>query len=96
MADDGYSQITSIDYSPVAIERLQRQYPGHPGLHYAVADARCMPQYNDCSFGGILDKGTLDALLCGDNEAADAAALLGQVWRLLQPGAAYVLITSGQ
>jgi hypothetical protein len=40
MADDGYSLITSIDYSPVAIKRLQRQYPGYPGLHYAVADAR--------------------------------------------------------
>jgi len=55
-----------------------------------------MPQYGEGSFGGVLDKGTLDALLCGDNEASDAAALLGEVWRLLQPGAAYVMITSGQ
>ncbi|KAF6262157.1 S-adenosyl-L-methionine-dependent methyltransferase [Scenedesmus sp. NREL 46B-D3] len=95
MADDGYNKITSIDYSPVAIQRLQQLYPGYGGrLTYAVADARSMPQYPDAGFSGVLDKGTLDALLCGDTEAADAAALLGEVWRLLQPGAAYVMITS--
>jgi hypothetical protein len=96
MADDGYTKITSVDYSPVAVQRLQQLYPGYQDqLTYAVADARSMPQYPDAGFAGVLDKGTLDALLCGDTEAADAAALLGVVWRLLQPGAAYVMITSG-
>ncbi|WIA12444.1 hypothetical protein OEZ85_012480 [Tetradesmus obliquus] len=95
MADDGYNKVTSIDYSPVAIQRLQDLYPGYSQqLSYAVADARSMPQYPDAGYAGVLDKGTLDALLCGDTEAADAAALLGEVWRLLQPGAAYVMITS--
>jgi hypothetical protein len=97
MADDGYNRITSIDYSPVAVQRLQQLYPGYDGqLAYAVADARSMPQYGDAVFAGVLDKGTLDALLCGDTEATDVAALLGEVWRLLQPGAAYVMITSGE
>jgi ubiquinone/menaquinone biosynthesis C-methylase UbiE len=54
MADDGYSHITSIDYSPVAIQRLQQAYPARPQLEYAVADARAMPQYPDCGFGGVL------------------------------------------
>jgi ubiquinone/menaquinone biosynthesis C-methylase UbiE len=54
MADDGYSHITSIDYSPVAIERLQQTYPARPQLEYAVADARAMPQYESSSFGGVL------------------------------------------
>eukprot|EP00882_Tetradesmus_deserticola_P019688 GHRQ01021216.1.p1 GENE.GHRQ01021216.1~~GHRQ01021216.1.p1 ORF type:complete len:245 (+),score=49.68 GHRQ01021216.1:185-919(+) len=97
MADDGYNNITSIDYSPVAIKRLQQLYPGYQSqLSYAVADARSMPQYPDAGFSGVLDKGTLDALLCGDTEAADAAALMGEVWRLLQSGAAYIMVTSGE
>lgn len=54
MADDGYAKITSIDYSPVAIQRLQQTYPARPQLAYAVADARSMPQYQDGSFGGVL------------------------------------------
>ena len=96
MADDGYTHITNTDYSPVAIERLRSLYPSYNDrLSYAVADARSMPQYADGCFHGVLDKGTLDALLCGDTDERDAAALLGEVWRLLAPGAAYVMITSG-
>lgn len=38
--------------------------------------------------------GTLDALLCGDCGEEDAARLLAEAWRLLAPGAAYVMITS--
>lgn len=54
MADDGYGHITSIDYSPVAIQRLQQAYAARPQLEYAVANARAMPQYADSSFGGVL------------------------------------------
>ncbi len=53
-----------------------------------------MPQYADASFGGVLDKGTLDALLCGDSDAADSAAMLAEVHRLLAPGGAYLCVTS--
>eukprot|EP00879_Flechtneria_rotunda_P013061 GHRR01013641.1.p3 GENE.GHRR01013641.1~~GHRR01013641.1.p3 ORF type:complete len:117 (-),score=33.50 GHRR01013641.1:2971-3321(-) len=97
MADNGYQNIMSIDYSVVAIQRLQNLYPGYNRtLQYAVADARAMPQYANGGFYGVLDKGTLDALLCGDSEAADSAAMLKEVLRVLAPGAAYVMITSGQ
>jgi hypothetical protein len=42
-----------------------------------------MPQYADGAFaGGVLDKGTLDALLCGDSEEADSLALLCEVHRV--------------
>jgi hypothetical protein len=53
-----------------------------------------MPQYADASFGGVLDKGTLDALLCGDSDVADSGALLQEVHRLLAPGGSYLMVTS--
>lgn len=97
MADDGYKHITNTDYSPIAIQRLQQLYPTYNDrLSYAAADARSMPQYDDQIFHGVLDKGALDALLCGETDEKDAAAVLGEVWRLLAPGAAYVMITSGE
>jgi hypothetical protein len=53
-----------------------------------------MPQYAGASFASILDKGTLDALLCGDAADADAGAMLGECWRLLAGGGAYLMVTS--
>jgi hypothetical protein len=96
MALDGYTSIHSTDYSPVAIQRLQQLHADNPALTYAVADVRSMPEYADGSYAGVLDKGTLDALLCGDDDTAAAAQMMAEVWRLLQPGASYVMVTSGE
>ena len=43
---------------------------------------------------GVLDKGTLDALLCGDNADEDSQRMVAEVWRVLEPGGSYVMITS--
>ncbi len=35
-----------------------------------------MPQFADSSFGAVLDKGTMDAMACGEHAAADIHDLL--------------------
>lgn len=47
----------------VAIEQMSKLHASVPQLRYEWADTRSMPQYPDGAFGGVLDKGTLDALL---------------------------------
>ncbi|PNH07189.1 Methyltransferase-like protein 13 [Tetrabaena socialis] len=90
---DGYRDIVNVDYAPVCIQQLSALHAGVPGLSYEVADCRSMPQYGDASFGGLLDKGTLDALLCGESEEADSLAMLLECQRVLAPGSSYVCIT---
>jgi hypothetical protein len=91
---DGYVSIHSLDYSPVAIERLEAARAAAPAgplrdaLTYGVADMRKLEGHQDGEYGGALDKGALDALLCGDCGEADAAAALGEVrWLYLRGGA---------
>jgi len=43
----------------------------------------------------ILDKGTLDCVLCGDNSVPNAAKMMGEMYRLLAPGGHYMVITYG-
>ena len=40
-----------------------------------------MPEYADDAFDGILDKGTLDAILCGDDSTVNALAMLNECYR---------------
>jgi SAM-dependent methyltransferase len=94
MALEGYVSITSVDYAPSCIDRMAAAHAAaFPGLSYAVADARALP-YGDGAFATVLDKGTLDALLCGDSAEADAAALLAEAVRVLAPGGSYIMVTS--
>jgi len=50
-------------------------------------------QWEDASFDLILDKSTLDCLLCTDRAAA---GLLAEVYRVLKPGGVYLLISFHQ
>mmetsp|Transcript_34017 Transcript_34017/g.101200 ORF Transcript_34017/g.101200 Transcript_34017/m.101200 type:complete len:123 (-) Transcript_34017:103-471(-) len=53
-----------------------------------------MPEFEDASFSGVLDKGTLDALMCGDTAEEDASRMLSEISRVLRPGGVYMMITS--
>ena len=94
MALEGYAAVSSVDYAPACIEKMARAHAAaFPALTYAVADARALP-YADGAYVTVLDKGTLDALMCGDSAEADAAALLSEAVRVLAPGGAYIMVTS--
>lgn len=89
------AQVVNVDISPVVIEQM-RQMEQLPGQSWEVADCRNMPQFADGLFGSVLDKGTLDAVLCSSHGAADAAAYVDEVYRVLAPGGVFLLISLGQ
>jgi EEF1A lysine methyltransferase 4 len=95
LATDGYQRIVNIDYAQSCIQHLLNNKDRPAACQYQVADCRCMPEFADGSFASIIDKGTLDGLLCGANSIADATAMLREVGRVLQPGGTFVLITYG-
>ncbi|XP_028112483.1 EEF1A lysine methyltransferase 4 isoform X3 [Camellia sinensis] len=95
MVKDGYEDIMNIDISSVAIEMMRRKYEHIPQLKYMQMDARDMSFFPDESFDGVIDKGTLDSLMCGTDAPISAAQMLGEVSRLLKPGGIYMLITYG-
>ncbi|KAG1674045.1 hypothetical protein FOA52_000351 [Chlamydomonas sp. UWO 241] len=53
-----------------------------------------MPEIGDGAFAGVLDKGTLDALNCGDTADRDCAEMCAEVSRVLSPGGIYMMVTS--
>ncbi|EFJ43782.1 hypothetical protein VOLCADRAFT_65458, partial [Volvox carteri f. nagariensis] len=95
MARAGWRLIINIDYSRVVINHMADLHKGVRALEYRVADARHMPEFTDCSFEGVIDKGTLDAILCGERGAQDATAMLAECFRVLKPGFAFMLVTYG-
>ncbi|XP_050104729.1 uncharacterized protein LOC126584363 isoform X2 [Malus sylvestris] len=95
MVKDGYEDIMNIDISSVAIDMMISTYEHIPQLKYMQMDVRDMSFFPDDLFDGVIDKGTLDSLMCGNDAPISAAQMLGEVSRLLKPGGIYMLITYG-
>ncbi|KAG2671689.1 hypothetical protein I3760_13G008400 [Carya illinoinensis] len=95
MVKDGYEDIMNIDISSVAIDMMRKKYGNIPQLKYMQMDVRDMSFFPDESFDGVIDKGTLDSLMCGTDASISSAQMLGEVSRLLKPGGTYMLISYG-
>jgi len=92
MKQDDYEALVNIDISPVVIEAMKAE---NPDMEYRTLDVTDMSCFEDESFGSVLDKGTLDALLCGEGSAENADKMCSEISRLLRPGGVFVLITYG-
>lgn len=94
MVKNGYQHIMNIDLSSVAIAHMSELHKNVPQLEYKVADVRKLP-FEQGSYNGVIDKGTLDAILCGDTSVEFAHRMLRECDRVLGPGGVLVLVTYG-
>ncbi|RLN27970.1 methyltransferase-like protein 13 [Panicum miliaceum] len=95
MAKDGYKDIVNVDISSVVIEQMREKHKEIPQLTYMQMDVRDMNFFGDESFDCVLNKGTLDAMMCADDAPDGASKMLAEVARLLRPHGIYLLITYG-
>ncbi|CAA2972123.1 methyltransferase 13 [Olea europaea subsp. europaea] len=95
MVDDGYEDVVNIDISSVVIEAMQKKYSNRPHLKYIKMDVRDMSTFETGSFDAVIDKGTLDSLLCVYNSKQNSTKMLEEVSRVLKDEGVYILITYG-
>ena len=65
-----------------------------PNLPFKQMDVRSL-QYENGTMDAVLDKGTLDSILCGDGSGPNADAMLAEIYRVLSPSGVYICITYG-
>uniref|UniRef100_A0A0D9X9S9 Methyltransferase type 11 domain-containing protein n=1 Tax=Leersia perrieri TaxID=77586 RepID=A0A0D9X9S9_9ORYZ len=58
-------------------------------------DVRNMAEFESGSFDAVIDKGTLDSIMCGQNSQENASTMLEEVNRILKDKGVYILITYG-
>ena len=87
----------SVDLSRTAIETMRAHHSDKPGLKWIVADVCALPNssFPDASFSAVIDKGTLDSLLCGEGSTTTAAKYVMTVSRVLQRGGVFLIVSYG-
>jgi ubiquinone/menaquinone biosynthesis C-methylase UbiE len=63
------------------------------GVEFLQADAKDLSALTSQSFDMIVDKGTLDAVLCGKRGTSSARRIVGEVLRLLRRVGSFVLVS---
>jgi ubiquinone/menaquinone biosynthesis C-methylase UbiE len=96
LSEEGYEDITNIDFSPKVIAIMEEKCkPKFPKMSFLVMDALDMKDFQTGTFNTVIDKGTLDSILCGDNFVPNVQKMISEVFRILAPGGHYICITYG-
>ncbi|KAG9459913.1 hypothetical protein H6P81_004421 [Aristolochia fimbriata] len=82
MVKDGYQDVVNIDISSVVIEAMRKKYKDCPQLIFTRMDVRDMNAFDSGSFDAVIDKGTLDSLMCGSNASQNANKMLEEIGSL--------------
>jgi len=93
MFDDGYLKNFNIDISSVVIEQMKEKTDSRP-MQFEVMDVRDL-KFETGFFDLIVDKSTIDALLCGNNSFYNVALMMKEVQRVLRVGGYYVAVSYG-
>jgi len=96
MYEDGYEEIVNIDISHTVVKYMEEKIKGRcPKMTYKQMDVLDMSENKQGEFNVVLDKGTLDSILCGDNSTPNAEKMLSEIHRVLAPNGIYICITYG-
>ena len=94
MFDEVYTHNYNIDICQNVIEFMKTRNKDRKGLHFDVMDASDMA-YKDETFDLVIDKSTIDAILCGDHCFMLVAKMLKEISRVLKTGGYYIIISYG-
>lgn len=90
----GYTSITNIDISRVCVDQMLERYRDKPTLQWQQMNC-CSLDFPDETFDVVLDKGTLDSVLCGEGSTANVAKMCGEVSRVLKPTGCFFIVSYG-
>lgn len=95
MYDGGYHNITNIDISEVVIHQMKSRYKDQEQMSWLKMDVLKL-EFADNTFDVVIDKGTVDSLLCGTNSFHNVYQMNKNIARVLRKGGRYIVVTYGQ
>jgi len=75
MYRNGHENIYNIDISQVVIDQMKIRNKDLVNMKYEVMDALDL-KYPDNFFDAVIDKSTIDAILCGDDSFLNVARMM--------------------
>ena len=94
LLETGVESVVNMDVSAAVIKVMARRYRKSEGLEWVVGDIR-KTGLKSGSFDAVVDKGTMDALMCSDIAVRVMYNMFEEISRLLKPGGFFIEVSSG-
>ena len=85
-------KIFNIDISSNVIKNMRERSKDLEGMSWDVMDCRDL-KFNQSFFDVVIDKCTMDTLLCGDNPYLNVAMMTKEIQRVLKVSGTYVIVS---
>merc|ERR1712166_42321 len=95
MYEDNIKDITNIDISDTCIVDMKKRCVAMEDMRWHTMDVLKLP-FNEGAFEAVIDKGTMDSILCGEGSTKNVAVMCKHISRVLKPGGAYIVVSYGQ
>ena len=94
MYEDGLRNITNVDFSPFIVKIMADRYKDRGyQIKYLEMNILEMKEFLNEEFSVIIDKGTLDSVLCGENAIPLVDKMMKEVYRVLSSNGVFICIS---
>ena len=93
--EEKYKHIYNIDICQNVIDYMRERNKNKEGMYFDAMDVRNMAYKNEI-FDLIIDKATMDTILCGDNPFLNVAKMTKEISRVLKIGGIYLILSIGK
>lgn len=95
MLNEGFNHIVNIDISNTVIEQMKKRYLEEKRCNWISMDCTQL-EFKENTFDAVIEKGTIDALVCKKDQGSSIHKFLEESYRVLRDGGVFLSISFGK